>query len=277
MATMPAWRGGTERGVRGQGRGGLSRQRPEGPGRAPRRRPALQRRHRRAARGGECLGRDRHPHRRRLRSGHARPRPRGRGGPRPHWRRRAGGHPSRGHGLRATAPPRARGQPRPRERPRVRGPAGGPLSVSHRGRGQRRGGGARRGSRGHRHQLGRARAPRRVGVSGRAPQRGRGQPARSARGGRGHRGRRAPLRGPAGVDRERVRRLSPGPARRRDPGRATSGRSSERCSRAGSPGRTSREEITLFKSLGLAVEDLAAAALLHRRAREQEAGTWVEL
>ncbi|HEY6548209.1 MAG TPA: ornithine cyclodeaminase family protein [Vicinamibacteria bacterium] len=43
------------------------------------------------------------------------------------------------------------------------------------------------------------------------------------------------------------------------------------------PGRTSGEEITLFKSLGLAVEDLAAAALLHRRAREQEAGTWVEL
>ena len=42
-------------------------------------------------------------------------------------------------------------------------------------------------------------------------------------------------------------------------------------------GRTSPAEITLFKSLGLALEDLAAAALLHRRAREQNAGSWVEL
>jgi ornithine cyclodeaminase len=42
------------------------------------------------------------------------------------------------------------------------------------------------------------------------------------------------------------------------------------------PGRTSRDEITLFKSLGLAVEDLAAASLACRRAREAGAGTWVE-
>jgi ornithine cyclodeaminase len=42
------------------------------------------------------------------------------------------------------------------------------------------------------------------------------------------------------------------------------------------PGRTSREEITLFKSLGLAVEDLAAAAYVERRAREAGVGTWVE-
>jgi ornithine cyclodeaminase len=41
-------------------------------------------------------------------------------------------------------------------------------------------------------------------------------------------------------------------------------------------GRTSPEEITLFKSLGLAVEDLAAADYLYRRARELNAGTWVE-
>ncbi len=41
-------------------------------------------------------------------------------------------------------------------------------------------------------------------------------------------------------------------------------------------GRTSREEITLFKSLGLAVEDLAAAAHVDRRARETGVGTWVE-
>jgi ornithine cyclodeaminase/alanine dehydrogenase-like protein (mu-crystallin family) len=42
------------------------------------------------------------------------------------------------------------------------------------------------------------------------------------------------------------------------------------------PGRTSRDEITLFKSLGLAVEDLAAASLACRRARDAGAGTWVE-
>jgi ornithine cyclodeaminase/alanine dehydrogenase-like protein (mu-crystallin family) len=42
------------------------------------------------------------------------------------------------------------------------------------------------------------------------------------------------------------------------------------------PGRTSAEEITLFKSLGLAVEDLAAAEYAYRRARERSAGTWVE-
>jgi len=43
------------------------------------------------------------------------------------------------------------------------------------------------------------------------------------------------------------------------------------------PGRTSRDEITLFKSLGLAVEDLAAAAFLHRRAAEIGAGQWIEM
>lgn len=42
------------------------------------------------------------------------------------------------------------------------------------------------------------------------------------------------------------------------------------------PGRTSAEEVTLFKSLGLAVEDLAAANYLYRKARELSAGVWVE-
>jgi ornithine cyclodeaminase len=42
-------------------------------------------------------------------------------------------------------------------------------------------------------------------------------------------------------------------------------------------GRRSREEITLFKSLGLAVEDLAVAAYLDGLAREQKVGTEVEL
>jgi ornithine cyclodeaminase/alanine dehydrogenase-like protein (mu-crystallin family) len=42
-------------------------------------------------------------------------------------------------------------------------------------------------------------------------------------------------------------------------------------------GRESDEEITLFKSLGIAVEDLAAAQLVYARAVEQGVGTWVEL
>jgi ornithine cyclodeaminase len=42
------------------------------------------------------------------------------------------------------------------------------------------------------------------------------------------------------------------------------------------PGRTSPDEITLFKSLGLAIEDLAAADYVYRKAQAQGAGTWVE-
>lgn len=42
------------------------------------------------------------------------------------------------------------------------------------------------------------------------------------------------------------------------------------------PGRTSPEEITCFKSLGLAIEDLVAADYLYRKATEQKAGSWVE-
>jgi len=40
-------------------------------------------------------------------------------------------------------------------------------------------------------------------------------------------------------------------------------------------GRTAREEITLFKSLGLAIEDLAAAAFLYEKARAEKLGSWV--
>jgi ornithine cyclodeaminase len=43
------------------------------------------------------------------------------------------------------------------------------------------------------------------------------------------------------------------------------------------PGRQSREEITLFKSLGLAVEDVAAARVIYANATRSGAGTWVEL
>ena len=42
------------------------------------------------------------------------------------------------------------------------------------------------------------------------------------------------------------------------------------------PGRTSADEITLFKSLGLAVEDLAAANYLYRKAKELNSGVWVD-
>lgn len=42
------------------------------------------------------------------------------------------------------------------------------------------------------------------------------------------------------------------------------------------PGRTSPDEITVFKSLGLAIEDLAAAEHIYRKAQQQGAGTWVE-
>jgi ornithine cyclodeaminase/alanine dehydrogenase-like protein (mu-crystallin family) len=42
------------------------------------------------------------------------------------------------------------------------------------------------------------------------------------------------------------------------------------------PGRITAEEITLFKSLGLAVEDLAAAEYAYRQAQAKQVGTWVE-
>lgn len=42
------------------------------------------------------------------------------------------------------------------------------------------------------------------------------------------------------------------------------------------PGRESAEEITLFKSLGLGVEDVASAHHIYQKAIEKGAGTWVE-
>ena len=42
------------------------------------------------------------------------------------------------------------------------------------------------------------------------------------------------------------------------------------------PGRTSTDEITLFKSLGIGIEDLAAAEYIYRKACALNAGTWVE-
>ena len=43
------------------------------------------------------------------------------------------------------------------------------------------------------------------------------------------------------------------------------------------PGRQSPDEITLFKSLGIAVEDLAAAHFVLQKAKETGAGVWVEM
>ena len=42
------------------------------------------------------------------------------------------------------------------------------------------------------------------------------------------------------------------------------------------PGRESEDELTVFESLGIAVEDLASAELVVRRARERGVGTEVE-
>jgi ornithine cyclodeaminase/alanine dehydrogenase-like protein (mu-crystallin family) len=42
-------------------------------------------------------------------------------------------------------------------------------------------------------------------------------------------------------------------------------------------GRRTPQEVTLFKSLGLAVEDVAAAHRIYRNAVERKTGTWVEL
>lgn len=42
-------------------------------------------------------------------------------------------------------------------------------------------------------------------------------------------------------------------------------------------GRSSRQEITLFKSLGLGVEDLVAADYVYQQARQTNTGTWIEL
>jgi alanine dehydrogenase len=42
-------------------------------------------------------------------------------------------------------------------------------------------------------------------------------------------------------------------------------------------GRASPDEITLFKSLGIAIEDVAAARFIFEEATRQHSGTWVEL
>jgi len=41
-------------------------------------------------------------------------------------------------------------------------------------------------------------------------------------------------------------------------------------------GRTSRDEITLFKSLGLAIEDLAATFHAYEKGRDENIGSWID-
>lgn len=43
------------------------------------------------------------------------------------------------------------------------------------------------------------------------------------------------------------------------------------------PGRTSPDEVTLFKSLGIAIEDLASAHRIYEICKERALGTWVEI
>jgi ornithine cyclodeaminase len=43
------------------------------------------------------------------------------------------------------------------------------------------------------------------------------------------------------------------------------------------PGRTSQDEITLYKSVGVAVQDVAAAALVLEAARKRSLGRVIEL
>ena len=42
------------------------------------------------------------------------------------------------------------------------------------------------------------------------------------------------------------------------------------------PGRTSATEITLFKSLGLAIEDVVSADYVYRKALSENTGTWID-
>jgi len=48
------------------------------------------------------------------------------------------------------------------------------------------------------------------------------------------------------------------------------------CGCPGVPGRRAAAELTAFKSLGIGIEDLAAAAVAVDRARELGIGTWIE-
>ena len=43
------------------------------------------------------------------------------------------------------------------------------------------------------------------------------------------------------------------------------------------PGRQSAEDITLFKSLGIGLEDIAVAMKVYQKAKENGVGRWLEI
>ena len=43
------------------------------------------------------------------------------------------------------------------------------------------------------------------------------------------------------------------------------------------PGRTDPDQVTIYKSVGIAIEDVATADLIYRKARARGVGTEVEL
>ena len=99
-----------------------------------------------------------------------------------------------------------------------------------------------------------------------APQRRRRERGRGARGGH-HRGAAVGvLRRPARIGAPRSGRPGDTDPRRRGSGVAHP-RGVRRGPRGGETGRLTAQEITLFKSVGLAVEDLGAADIVYRRAR----------
>ena len=98
-----------------------------------------------------------------------------------------------------------------------------------------------------------------------------------ARARHGDDGRGVALRRPARVDAQRGGRLPVPDARGRDRARSTSEAELGEILIGAVQGRTSDDELTVFKSLGLAVEDLAAAEHVLRRAEAEDAGTVVSL
>lgn len=42
-------------------------------------------------------------------------------------------------------------------------------------------------------------------------------------------------------------------------------------------GRTNEQEITLFETIGISVEDIAAAYQIYEKAKEQNLGVWLEI
>ena len=99
----------------------------------------------------------------------------------------------------------------------------------------------------------------RVARAGRAHQRGRRLPAAHARARRRDRRALVASSSTGASRRERGRRLPPRPAGRRDRRRSHQGRARRGARPASRPAARPTDEITVFESLGLAVEDLAAA------------------